>query len=311
MRRSTSKGGTGNGLLIAFLEEPPKSTSRVLSSRLHSDSLSGAEASGTHKNKLTARKGTLRNQPQLTRVTPIALLCIGYPSRLKYNVLRDWLCEACHMAWVGWEACCKGFCGKGPHYQLEQSVRNQLEHNQVQRALEKPSRSCLLTSNNQPISWVQKSIRDSSPGLYWVDLAEAYVMQEDVSLRILTRKGMIRHCPMDVWTRNLCKERRNRERKPVLMLVPSSHNRLTLRKCVMCSRNMGAHVQRGIQSTKGKRKGWEIGVPHNQERIEKLESSVVAKILEKDGSNKIRETCEKTMFTPSNPIKATNPIITA
>jgi hypothetical protein len=25
----------------------------------------------------------------------------------------------------------------------------------------------------------------------------------------------------------------------------------------------------------------------------------------------IRETCEKTMFTPSNPIKATNPIVTA
>ncbi len=26
---------------------------------------------------------------------------------------------------------------------------------------------------------------------------------------------------------------------------------------------------------------------------------------------KIRETCEKTTFAPSNPIKATNPIITA
>jgi hypothetical protein len=31
----------------------------------------------------------------------------------------------------------------------------------------------------------------------------------------------------------------------------------------------------------------------------------VAKILEKESSNKIRETREKTMFTPSNPIKAT------
>jgi hypothetical protein len=26
---------------------------------------------------------------------------------------------------------------------------------------------------------------------------------------------------------------------------------------------------------------------------------------------KIRETCEKSMFTPSNPIKATNPIVAA
>jgi hypothetical protein len=43
----------------------------------------------------------------------------------------------------------------------------------------------------------------------------------------------------------------------------------------------------------------------------KLVSSNVAKILENESSYKDRETCEKTMFTLSNPIKATNPIITA
>jgi hypothetical protein len=73
-RRSTSKGGTRNGLLITFLEESHKSTSSVSTSRLHSDSLSGAEASGSQKNKMTARKGTLSNQPRLTCVTPTALL---------------------------------------------------------------------------------------------------------------------------------------------------------------------------------------------------------------------------------------------
>ncbi len=76
-RRSMSKGGTRNGLLIAFLEESRKSTSSVSTSRLRSDLLSGAEASGSQKNKMTARKGTLSNQPQLTRITPIALLCSG------------------------------------------------------------------------------------------------------------------------------------------------------------------------------------------------------------------------------------------
>jgi hypothetical protein len=45
--------------------------------------------------------------------------------------------------------------------------------------------------------------------------------------------------------------------------------------------------------------------------VEKLVSSDVVKILENESSNKDRETCEKTMFTPSNPIKATNPIVTA
>jgi hypothetical protein len=73
-RRSTSEGGTGNGLLIAFLEESRKSTLNVSTSRLCSDSSSGAEASGSQKNKMTARKGTLSNQPRLMRVTPTALL---------------------------------------------------------------------------------------------------------------------------------------------------------------------------------------------------------------------------------------------
>ncbi len=75
MRRSTSKGGTGNGLLIAFLEESCMSTSSVSTGRLHSDLSSGAEASGSQKNKMTARKETWSYQPQLTHITPIALLC--------------------------------------------------------------------------------------------------------------------------------------------------------------------------------------------------------------------------------------------
>jgi hypothetical protein len=67
---------------------------------------------------------------------------------------------------------------------MEQSVRNQLERNQVQRALEKSSGSCLQTSKHQPYSQGWKSLGDSSPRLYCVDLAEAYVMQENVSSRI-------------------------------------------------------------------------------------------------------------------------------
>ncbi len=74
-RISTSKGGTGNGLLIPFLEESRMSTSSVSTGRPRSDSSSGAEASGSQKNKMTTRKGTWSNQPQLTCVTPITLLC--------------------------------------------------------------------------------------------------------------------------------------------------------------------------------------------------------------------------------------------
>jgi hypothetical protein len=71
----------------------------------------------------------------------------------------------------------------------------------------------------------------------------------------MRRKGMICDCPIDIRTRNLRKERQNGERMPVLILVPGSHEHLTSRKCVMCARNMGVHVQRGIRSTKGIRTG--------------------------------------------------------
>ncbi len=110
---------------------------------------------------------------------------------------------------------------------------------------------------------------------------------------------------MDVPTRNLRRERQNGERKPVLNLVPGTHKRLTSRKCVMCARNLGAHVRRSIWSMKGKN-GIKIGVPCNQERCKKLVSNNVAKILEKESSKKIRETCEKTMLTPSNLNRATS-----
>jgi hypothetical protein len=87
---------------------------------------------------------------------------------------------------------------------------------------------------------------------------------------------MICNRPMDICMRNLWKERRNGERMPVLILVPGSHEHLTLRKCVMCARNMGAHVRHGIRSMKGIRTGC----------AKKLVSSNVAKMLEKESSNK-------------------------
>jgi hypothetical protein len=99
---------------------------------------------------------------------------------------------------------------------------------------------------------------------------------------------------------------------PVIILVPGSHERLTLRKHVMCSRNMGAHVQCGIWSTKGRKRDEKSVSRTTKKGAKKLVSSNVAKILEKKKvAIKIRETCEKTLFTPSNPNKATNPIATA
>ncbi len=111
---------------------------------------------------------------------------------------------------------------------------------------------------------------------------------------------------MDVCTRKLCRERQNGERRPVLILVPGTHERLTSTKRVMCARNLGAHVRHRIRSAKGKngmRNNWSPVQPRKVQK--KLVSSNVPKILEKETCNKIRENSEKTMFTPLNLNKAT------
>ncbi len=150
---------------------------------------------------------------------------------------------------------------------MEQSVWNHLERDRVQSAPEKPSRSCLKTSNNQPLFASWKSLLDSFPELYCIDLAEAYVTQESVSSKFSwRRKGMIRDCLTDVCMRSLW-QRRIGKRRPVLTLVPGFNKQLALRKCVMCAWNMGANLQRGIWSTKGIKTGWEIGVPCNWEGV--------------------------------------------
>jgi hypothetical protein len=70
---------------------------------------------------------------------------------------------------------------------------------------------------------------------------------------------------------------------PVVLHLLGSTSVLLLRNLAFCSRNMGAHVR----CTYAKN----------------LVRSNLAKILEV--ATKIRETCEKTLFTPSSPVKAT------
>jgi hypothetical protein len=88
--------------------------------------------------------------------------------------------------------------------------------------------------------------------------------------------------PRDVHSRRF-PQNWKRKKSMVVMLLPDSHERLAFEKPTLCSRNMGVHVQ----CTSAK----------------KLVSSNFAKILKV--ATKIRETCEKTLFTPSSPVKAT------
>jgi hypothetical protein len=78
----------------------------------------------------------------------------------------------------------------------------------------------------------------------------------------------------------------------------------------MCKETWGRmyNVVSGVQKVYKRDKKLESHT--TKKGAKKLVSSDVTKMLEKKVAIKIRETCEKTMFTPSNPIKATNPIFT-
>jgi hypothetical protein len=71
---------------------------------------------------------------------------------------------------------------------------------------------------------------------------------------------------------------------------------------------MGAHVQRtSLECQWYKKRDKKLDSRAAEKGAKKLVSSNFAKILEV--ATKIRETCEKTLFTPPSPIKATNSII--
>jgi hypothetical protein len=156
----------------------------------------------------------LSDQPRLTRVTPTALLdsWVLQPVEDMTSFGTDFKTRA---KWQGSvdEPAAKDFVAR--------KVRN-IKMNEVQGTCWNAIRckECLGTHPEAVVrqatinlySRVWKSLGDSLPELYCVDLAEAYVMWESVSSRIYERrKGMTCDPPMDVCMRNLRQkaERRN------------------------------------------------------------------------------------------------------
>ncbi len=72
-----------------------------------------------------ARKGRWVISPDYRASHPWCFCAIGDVVAQRYDILWDLLWDACHMAGVQWGSRCEGFCSdKGPHYCLEQSMRN-------------------------------------------------------------------------------------------------------------------------------------------------------------------------------------------
>ncbi len=140
------------GLLIALLEELRKEYLQV---SLQADSALMRRHEITPQEPWRLRwlqeRDVERSAPTHPRHTHCTSRQLSTTANQRHDVPRDWLQNPCQMARVRWGARWEGFCSKeGPHYHIKWSARDQLERNQVQRALVKSSRSCRQTSNNQP-----------------------------------------------------------------------------------------------------------------------------------------------------------------
>ncbi len=141
------------GLLITILEESCK---EYLQASLQADSAltrcHEQKPKEPWRSRWPQERDVEQSAPTHAHHTHCASRQLGTTADWRYAVPpQDWLREACQMARVCWGTHCKGFHGnEHPHYQIEWSARNPLEGDQVQRALEKLSRSCHQTSNNQP-----------------------------------------------------------------------------------------------------------------------------------------------------------------
>jgi hypothetical protein len=229
-----------------------------------------------------------RSAPTHARHTHFASRQLGTTADQRYDVPRDWLWQASQMARVHWGTHCKGFrCEEGPHYWIEQSARNPLEHEWGLRALGKSSRSYRQTSNNQPlfrsleIPWgylAQAVLHWLSRGLCHAKKCQFkdFMWEEKVWFAIAQW--------MFAW--ETFGKRWNGERKLVPILVPGSQEPLALRKCIKCARNMGVYVRHGTRRTKSiETQDEKLDSRAAKKGTKTLVCSNCAKILEKESSD--------------------------
>jgi hypothetical protein len=104
-KEAMCKGSTGNGLLYAAKAVPSKDYF-------------------LHLNLTIAKKGCWVISPNYRASHPRRFCAVGVVVAQRYDILHDWLWDACHMAGVCWRSRCEGFRSEeGPHYCFEQSAR--------------------------------------------------------------------------------------------------------------------------------------------------------------------------------------------
>jgi hypothetical protein len=185
---------------------PRRLPSSVSPSRLRSDSSSWEKSLRNPEEQEDHKKGMLSDQPQLTCITPTALLGSWVLKPIKGMTSIGTDLEK-HAKWQGYdeEPAAKDFVARKVHTikwnKVQGNSWNAIKCKERRRS--HPAAVDRQATINL-FSRVWKSLWDSFPKLYCIDLAEAYVTRESVSSRIfMRRKGMICNRLMDICMRNL------------------------------------------------------------------------------------------------------------
>ncbi len=111
-------------LLHPFFHEEATCESSTIKGLLYAAKAVPSKDYFTHLTLKNTRKGCWVISPNCRASHPWRFCAVGDAVARRYDVLRDWLWDACHMAGVRWGSRCKGFHSEeGLHYCLEQSTR--------------------------------------------------------------------------------------------------------------------------------------------------------------------------------------------
>ncbi len=248
---------------------PRRVPSSVSTSRLRSDSLSWEKSPRNPEEQEDHKKGTLSNQPQLTHVTPTALLgCwvlqpikgmtslgIDFKKRAKWQVSVE-------------EPAAKDFIAKEIHtIKLTKVQGTSWNAIKCKERLRICPEAVARQATINLYSWVWKSLGDSFPKLYWVDLAEAYVTQESVSSRIyVRRKGMTCDRPMGICMRNLWQKAERGKNAGTNSCTRFPRTSCFKKMRHVCQKYGGACTTWYSENQRYEKTGLEIGFPCSQER---------------------------------------------
>ncbi len=179
-----------NGTYCITWGVPWRVPSSISTSRLCSDSSSWEKSLRNPEEQEDHKKGTLSNQPRLTCITPIALLgsWVLQPVEGMTSLGTDFVK---HAKWQGSieEPAAKDFVARKVRIiewnEMQGTIWNVIKCKECLRSCPE---AVVRQATINLYSWVWKSLGDSFPKLYCIDLAEAYVTQENVSLEILREK---------------------------------------------------------------------------------------------------------------------------